>query len=70
MIKKGSKVEIISINEEETGFQKLYTKDMKEEYVGTFATVVERKTSHGNVMVKTNDNQTRIFLRSDLKVIE
>jgi len=70
MIKKGSKVEIISINEEETGFQKLYTQDMKEEYVGTFATVVERKTSLGNVMVKTEDNQTRIFLRSDLKVIE
>ena len=70
MIKKGSKVEIISINKEEVGFKKLYTQDMEEEYVGTFATVIQRKTSLGNVEVKTEDNQTRIFLRSDLKVIE
>ena len=65
MIKKGSKVLITSIDKTQIGHNKLYPSDMVE-YIGTVATVLIRKTEKGNVEVKTEDNQTRIFLKSDL----
>ena len=65
MIKKGSKVLIASLNKSMVGSYKLYPQSM-DEYIGTVAIVLVRKTEDGNVAVKTEDNQTRIFLKSDL----
>lgn len=69
MIKKGSIVEILKLNPEDIGFKKLYPDSMSE-YVGTHATVLNRKNSNGYVEVLTNDEQRRSFFRKDVKVIK
>ena len=68
MIKKGSEVLILEVSKKNIGQGKLYPDEMTE-YVGTKAIVEIRKTNFGNVQLRTHDNQVRVFLRKDLKVI-